>query len=402
MFTDVNSFSRALSGKQDSNFYTLGQLCRFVRKLCARCFVGTSLPKDDDWDQLLSLTLLTLPQLPSKVFLQRLGLEEKVRVASKQKAESEICDKGNKSATDKLCEKLQEDFAIMGREYIRHLLRNVLRHVSLTTELVRGLSSFDPRVLFCQPMSVGTKYFTVLYRSFSSRKWVDPTNEQLCLDEYLSFMDKLRTGYPYIVESPDLVFDIVDLLTPMASLRERPHLLYLFKLCCLCLTSNISDFIVVELGSTNSSLSSCKVRESIFPVLSYVANVPDCVQPCITSDSLSQFATLRSEFGPGGFTSLYSPWNSVDFGGHTKIYKSLREVYSNILRRRSEAPSTSGVAGRPAVKESFSQSVVVEKTSVTSQEKPPAIVSVLPGIGSQKTSGDPSADPKSGESSSKD
>ena len=135
-------------------------------------------------------------------------------------------------------------------------------------------------------------------------------------------------------------------------------------------------------------------------MLSYVANVPDCVPPCITTDSLYQFLTVRSEFGSRGFTTLYSPWNSVDFGGHARFFKSFREVYSEILRRRSETPSTSGAAGRPSGKVSPTKAPVSGETAVTSQEKLPAIVSLLPAIDNNNPGGDPSVDPKSGESCS--
>ena len=348
VFVDVTCFSRSLSGKKDANFFTCSQVCRFVRRLSLRCFVGSSVPKDDNWDELLSLDLLSNPQLSSASFLQRLGFEDKVSLAAKHKAEADVCDKKSRDAVDKLAAKLKEDFAIMGREYLRYVLRNVLRHVSLTTELVKGLACFDPHMLFRLPLERPKRHFGILYRSFSSRRWVEAANEQLCQDEYLSFLGTLRTGYTTIVESPELVFDVVDLLMPMASLRERPHLHYLFKLCCLCLTGSSLEMPVVEIGSTNSNSSNCKIREAIFPVQSYVTAVPDCIQPCVTSSALAQFLCLRDELGTSGFTSLYDPWSSVDFNNHAAIYNTFRQGYASVLRRQGEAPAVSPVDRAPA------------------------------------------------------
>ena len=164
------------------------------------------------------------------------------------------------------------------------------------------------------------------------------------MDEYVSFVDALRVAYATLVESPELVHDIIDILTPLTSLRERPHLHYIFQLSCLCLTSVNPELPVVELGSTSSDKSNCKIRETIFMVQSYVQQVPDCLEYCTSSASITRFLNLRSDLGVDSFSSVYSPWTGVDFCNHVSIYNSFRQTYQTILRRRSEASKTGGTS----------------------------------------------------------
>ena len=362
-FLDVISFSRSLAGRQDAGFFVCGQLSRYIRRLAGRCAISSSIPKEDEWDELLSLVVTPTSQLSATAFLQKLGLDEKVTIAAKHKAEADICDTRNRDAVDKLAVKLKEDFALLGRDFVKMLLVRVSKNTSLTSELVKGLACFDPKMLFQLPLQLCTKHFLVLYRSFCSRGWVPTENEQACLDEYTTFVELMREGYSNLVESPELLHDVVDFITPLTILRERPQLRYLFQLCCLCLTSNISELPVVELGSTNSNNSNCRIREAVFMVQSFLQNVPDCLERCVSPDSISRYLTLRTDFGVGGFTNVYSPWNSVDFCNYSGLYNSFRQVYQGILQRRSEAPSTSaGPGGSPqkaALKASVASAPVV-------------------------------------------
>ena len=177
MFADVKSFSGALSGRKGSGFYTCGQLCRLIRRLAGRCFVSSAIPKETDWDEILAFDVETSPLLTPAAFLQRLDLEDKVTQAAKRKADSDLCDKRNKEGLDKLSTKLKEDLALLGCDFVRMLLRSVTKHISLTHELVKGMACFDPKMLFRLPVELSSKHFTILYRSFSSRKWIAVAEE---------------------------------------------------------------------------------------------------------------------------------------------------------------------------------------------------------------------------------
>ena len=105
-FSDVTSFTRSLSGKQDAGFFLYGEVCKYIRKLCCRSILSSSIPAEDKWDDIFGLDLASAPLVLSRVFLKKLGMEARVALASKIKAENEVCDKSSKANIALLTEQL--------------------------------------------------------------------------------------------------------------------------------------------------------------------------------------------------------------------------------------------------------------------------------------------------------
>ena len=250
--------------------------------------------------------------------------------ACKIKAEYDVCDKSNKSGITQLTEQLIDNFAVSGRNYIGHLLSAIKTCTGLNSELIRGLASFDPHVMFVLPTNVCLRYFTTLYRIFCRCKWVKEEDDQLCFDEYLSFIDNLRVSFPQLVKEPTLPHDIVDFMVPLVSLRERPLLDYVFRLSCLCLTSPNPELPVVSWGTTSSSSLTCRISEAVFPVQSYLDQVPESSDFCTSKDSVGRFLSLRDDMDQISFSSTYDPWVSVDLVGRGAIYSAFMKVYNKL------------------------------------------------------------------------
>ena len=175
----VLCFGRPLGGKRDSNFFTCGQLCKFIRKLCCRLVVSSEIPTESVWSELLDFDLPSAVLVTSETFLRRSRLDIQVTAASKVRAEFDLCNsKASKETIELAAAKHKENFAVSGRAFLVHLLGEVLGHVNLTSELVRGLASFDPQVLFSLPTDLGSSYFALMYRSFCSRGWVKPEGDE--------------------------------------------------------------------------------------------------------------------------------------------------------------------------------------------------------------------------------
>ena len=98
-------------------------------------------------------------QLSATAFLQKLVIQDKVTTAAKHKAEANVCDTRNHEVVDKLSCKIEEDFALLGRDFVKMLLERVSKNTSLTSELVKGLACFDPKMLFQLPLKLCTKHF---------------------------------------------------------------------------------------------------------------------------------------------------------------------------------------------------------------------------------------------------
>ena len=332
----VSCFERSLTGRDDCGFFVCGQLCKYIRRLSSRCLSSSSVPGESEWLKLLDLDLNSCSKMAPNQFLAKMRLTDQVALGSKHKAERELSEtKGSRSVLDKLASTLNDNFATSGRNYTVFLLESVLKHVTLSSDLVKGMGSFDPQVIFVLPVSLGVSLFRFLVRGFTSCGWIRAADEQLYIDEYTSFIEDLRKDNPEIVVS--LIYNVVEYLMSHTGLCFRQHLAHIFKLSCLCLTSTSTETPVIKFGSINSSDYSCKLGEVLYPVHSYASNVPRCVDSCASSDALADFVTLDSQYGGCGFSSTYDPWSFVDWFDRQSVLKKLEKGHSSLLRKRGES-----------------------------------------------------------------
>ena len=227
--------------RRDSGFFTFGELCRYLRKLCSRAILPKHTPADNDWSGVLQLSLDDCRELSCRDFLSRLKLKFDLEAASEAKAKKENSGKKNMAAVlSGLTETVRDTFAAQARSYIVFVIDSLLKDIRLTAGIVRGLGSFDLTVLQTQPMEQALFCFRALFHGFQLRGWVQENEESEYREEYVEFLDHLRHSCgPH--RSPEWVPEVVDLLISMPALRSRPHLLHLFRLSCLCLTETSPD-----------------------------------------------------------------------------------------------------------------------------------------------------------------
>ena len=336
MVSVVSCFNRSLNNKRDAGFYVFGQLSRFIRKLCVRCLIDRCMPADDDWVGLLSLHLEGQEALLPDDFLHRLNLSQKLEQALNRKAAAELSDKKlDRAKADDLVAELKKEFCDLARHYYLFLIEGVRKHVTMTTNNVRGMASFDPYVMFEMPLNFATRCFADLYRGFRLRGWVQDTNEQICRDEYIGVLTHLRGSRVSLTSSPSALHDIVDFLSNLPALKERGHIYYLFKLSCLCLTDKSSTLPVVRFGAVTTDSLNCRSTDVIMPVQSILANLPYSVPVCTSDSALEDFHALTADFGDSGLDATYDPWRSVDLFGRAKIHKRLSASYKSLQASRA-------------------------------------------------------------------
>ena len=54
VFSDVISFTVNLSQRRDASFFLCGGVCRFIHKLCFRCYTPDTAPLENAWFVLLA------------------------------------------------------------------------------------------------------------------------------------------------------------------------------------------------------------------------------------------------------------------------------------------------------------------------------------------------------------
>ena len=141
------SFSPSLSGRVDSGFLLYGQICKFLHRLAARIVPSASLPDDADWHQVIKADFSVAPNLKVGEFFDGLRIRNKLNRACKIQAEQEVREKKLPTTeVDNVARRLKLAFSTSARSYILFLCTSIQGQISGVTDLVKGLSCFDPQV----------------------------------------------------------------------------------------------------------------------------------------------------------------------------------------------------------------------------------------------------------------
>ena len=314
-----------MTKQRDSGFFTFGELCRFLRKLCGRSILPKHTPADSDWSGLLQFSLSDCRELSCRDFFSRLKLKFDLEEASRSKAKKDNAGRKNLSSViESLTETVRDSFATQARRYVVFVLDSLLKDIRVTAGIVRGMASFDPNVLMSQPMDQALFCFRALYYSFQLRGWVQEADEADYREEYVEFLDQFRNSHGHL-RMADPVPDIVDLLVSLPSFRSRPRLFHLFRLGCLCLTESSPNLPTIRFEGAGSSDPNCRLSSVLLPAQSYLATGPNSVVSCVSESALNKFHELETRFDSGNVPG--DPWSHVDSFGQSKFYKALMSAY---------------------------------------------------------------------------
>ena len=340
VFPDVTSFVTNLQGRRDATFFLCGEVCRFVSKLCARCYMPETIPLANSWFLLLGFKVSEGKLVSEEASLVRHRLTNRIATASKQSAEvTHLNKKSEKAAIEKTAAETTSSFVREAMQFVQYLIKQVLSQDGLSSEVIKGLAAFDPFVLFKRPTEVGLRHFDVLYSTFQLRSWVTSANEDNCRDEYLALLDYLRINYPPDFDLMESSIDLIDFLKGLEFFQTHEHLFYLFKLCCLCLTSVSPQYPPVLFGSVDTIGCQGCFADLVVPCQSYLSYVPNSISYCCSDANLEKFPVLSSSFERSAFSSDYDAWTIVEEFGRSKIYKSLLTSYKAV----TAVPSTRSV-----------------------------------------------------------
>ena len=350
MFSVVTSFSANLQYRRDSSFYLCGEVSRFLSLLCSRIYTPDTAPLANAWFLLLRFQTSEATFLSGDEYLVRLKLASKVSAACKARAEGlHFGKKSERAAIQATAETVKADFVKDSQHYIQFVINEIHQRTGLSTNLVKGLAAFDPFIMLKRPMDVALRHFEVLYSSFAVRSWVDDSNESQCRDQYIQLLDHLRTAYGPDFDITSVSADLIEFLMGLEFLHERSHLLYLFKLSCLCTTVTSPSYPDVVFGEVTTAGGQSRFTDLILPCQSYMANVIGSVVRSSEDSNLAKFSTLSTSFGRSAFSPDYDPWAYVDTFGRSGIYKSLLSTY----RKADSAPK------RVSVQEDLGESSTV-------------------------------------------
>ena len=251
--------------------------------------------------------------MASDEVLIRLKMVHKVTVASNLKAAGLHFNKtSSKAAITKTAETAKNDFNTEAMKYNECLLGAVVPHTGLSSLVIDGLTAFDSHIMFKRPTEVALRPFDTSYATFLLRSWVSISNETSCRDEYVAILDYLRTNHSSAFDLSSDFPDLIEFFIGLDFFQTRQHICYLFKLCCLCITSVSPQYPADTMSKIDTTDFQTRVADVVMPCQSYLSEVPGSLALCCTDENLDNFSLLSTSFGSSGHAPSYDPWTFVD------------------------------------------------------------------------------------------
>ena len=324
-------------------------LHRLLRKIVAPSF----LPAEWVWDALRSFDFTVGELLGIPEFMQKTEFRAKVLKVARSKIDVER-ERGKKSMSDALAMMVMGEsfnpFIDQGRQYIKSVAKEILRHPTFKSDLVICLACFDYAVLFKLSKTVAVDCYQHLFQSFSSRGWVARELRNVHIDDYVKFVDDVRHVYlDELGDGPDDE-DMVSFLSSCPELSRREYTWDMFKLCCLCLGHVAPNLPYVSLGSSKVGMTSVDLSYVIEPIQGYLWACDSEGNLFTDSGSISSCKELLKTFGDRALQCDCSPWESVDAHGYEKIRAELEKSYKAV-RVASDVESSSTLSEPVSVSE---------------------------------------------------
>ena len=267
------AFKRSTVPSRDQGFFLCGQICDFLHRLLRRIVSRSCLPAEWDWDALRSFDFAVSELLGITEFMQKTEFRAKVLKVARSKNDVER-EPGKKWKSDVVAKTVMGEsfnpFIDQGRQYIKYVAKELMKHPTFKTDLVIGLACFDYAVLFKLPKTVAVDCYQHLFQSFSSRGWVARELRNVHIDDYIEFVDDVRLDYLDELGVGPGVEDMFSFLSSCPELSRRGYTWDLFKLCCLCLGHVAPKLPDVSLGSSKVGVTSVDLSSVVEPIQGYL------------------------------------------------------------------------------------------------------------------------------------
>ena len=318
-------------------------MCDFLHRLLRRIVSRSCLPAEWDWDALRSFDFAVNELLVIPEFMQKTEFRAKVLKVARSKVDVER-ERGKKGKSDAVAKTVMGEsfnlFVDQGRQYIKYVAKEIMKHPTFRSDLVVGLASFDYSVLFKLSKIVAVDCYQHLFQSFSSRGWVARELRNVRIDDYVEFIDDVRHVYlDELGVGPD-VEDMVSFLSSCPELSRREYTWDLFKLCCLCLGHVAPKLPDVLLGSNKVGVTSVDLSSVVEPIQGYLLSGDAEGNFFTDPGSISSCMELLETFSDSALQCGYNPWESVNVHGCEKIRAELENSYKAV-RVASDVESSS-------------------------------------------------------------
>ena len=277
--------------------------------------------------------------------MQKTEFRAKLMKVARSKIDVER-ERGKKGTSDAVAKTVMGEsfnpFIDQGRQYIKYVAKELMRHPTFKSDLVIGLACFDYSVLFKLPKTVAVDCYQHLFQSFSPG-WVARELRNVHIDDYIEFIDNVRdVCLDEVGVGPD-VEDMVSFLSSCPELSRRGYTWDLFKLCCLCLGHVACKLPDVSLGSSKVGVTRVDLSSVVEPIQGYLLS-SDAEGNFFTDPaSISTSMELLETFSDSALQCDYNRWESVNVHEYEKIRAELEKSYKAV-RVASDVESSSSLS----------------------------------------------------------
>ena len=176
--------------------------------------------------------------------------------------------------------------------------------------------------MLVDPLNHATFHFKQLFSSFRLRGLFQASEESIYLEEYLSFIDKLRRTRPNVQQTRLLDGDAVDFISRQHFWTSSPHLSRMFRLSCLCLDEPRCSS-PVRFGSVKTDHLTCATFDLVTPIQSCFDAVARGLDNLTSDESIARLLKLEMTLASFGLSDTYSPWDEVNYFGRDQIRSAI-------------------------------------------------------------------------------
>ena len=340
------AFKRSTRPSRDQGFFLCGQMCEFLHRLLRRVVSRDCLQSEWDWDALRSFDFSVGELLGIPEFMRKTEFRSKVLKAAKSKIDVER-ESGKKARSDTVAKTMMGEsfnpFIDQGRQYIKYVARELVKHLTFKSDLVIGLACFDFGVSFKLPKTVAVDCFQHLFQSFSSRGWVARELRNVHIDDYIEIIDDVRHVYLDELGVGPNVEDMVAFLSSCPELSRRRYTWDLFKLSCLCLGHVAPKLPDVSFGTNKAGVTSVDLSSVVEPLQGYLLSSDADGNFFTDTESILCCMELLETFGDSALQCGYNSWEFVDYHGYEKLRTELEKSYKAV-RVASDVESSASLS----------------------------------------------------------
>ena len=371
-----NNCPKLRQGQADYAFRAYGEFCNFVYCLLLKTRSTSGLLEIHAWESYMDVVKVRdFAVVPCDSFLSSHDLGEQL---SAGKTKEYVA------------------FRLHCRQFVDRLISILLESTYARSFIAKGMCSFCPELMLEGDDVAVFSLFADLCRILVSCGSLSVDESSAALEEHTSFIVEKRGYHSSSGQSAGDIVDVVPYLLRDVGFLSRPHLLRVFKLCCLVSGVSASRYPAVSLALSGFALSVADFQSCVQLVQSYILSEGYSHQSFFSDQTLKvvkkAIADADRFFGASNF-SMWTEFCGEDVDAFVAKYSTLFTTFvavrrknfdaryveynnANRMSRLSESGDTAGSSGSLS-------SVIQRKRQDTG---PPSVVSVKSG-GSKSSNG---------------